>query len=377
MAVGKSPVKANMTNIPVYKPFLFGNETKYVMNCLDSTWISSQGKYIDEFEQKFAEYIGVKYATTVVNGTMALHLSLVALGVGPGDEVIVPTLTYVASANAITYTGAVPVFADSLENTWQIDPEDVRRKITSKTRGIIAVHLYGHPAEMDLLEALAREYNLFLIEDCAEAVGTRYKARHVGGFGNISTFSFYGNKTITSGEGGMVATNDPILYEKAVRLKGQGAVKKRHYYHDRIGYNYQMTNICAAIGLAQLEQIHEILQKKRHIARQYQEVLQGLPLQFHDEVGDVFHSYWMCSILTSDPAQRDLLRHFLANDNIETRPVFYPVHTMPMYLQKSGCFAVAENISSRGINLPSWPGLEKSDVEFIGTCIRQFIQSRA
>ena len=208
--------------IPLYMPDLSGNEKRYVTECLDSTWISSKGQFIEQFETRFAEYFGGRHAVAVCNGTVALHLAMVTLGIGPGDEVIVPTLTYIASVNAIAYTGATPVFVDSLPDTWQMDPADVKRKITARTRAIMAVHLYGHPCRMDALAALAREHDLFLIEDCAEAIGTRFNGRHVGLFGDIATFSFYGNKTITTGEGGMVVTNDETLHERARRLKGQG-----------------------------------------------------------------------------------------------------------------------------------------------------------
>ncbi len=214
--------------IPVYKPSLAGNEKKYVNACLDSTWISSKGRFIAEFEQKFASYIQGSYATTVSNGTVALHLALLTLGIGPGDEVIVPTLTYIASVNAIAYVGATPVFVDSLEQTWQVDPEDIKRKITSKTRAILIVHLYGQPCEMDAIVKIAKDHNLFLIEDCAEAFGSKYKGRHVGTFGHIATFSFFGNKTLTTGEGGMVVTEDPLLFDRAVCLKGQGLILKIH-----------------------------------------------------------------------------------------------------------------------------------------------------
>ena len=354
-----------MIKIPVYQPSLSGNEKKYINECLDSTWISSKGKFISEFEKKFREYTKVKYATSVANGTMALHLALLALEIGSGDEVIVPTLTYIASVNTITYTGATPVFVDSLESTWQMDPAEVRRKITPRTRALMAVHLYGHPCDMDALATITQDYNLLLIEDCAEAFGALYKGQHVGTWGHISTYSFYGNKTITTGEGGMVVTNDQTLYDRVVRLKSQGLVKHRQYWHDVIGYNYRMTNICAAIGLAQLEQSKQFLGKKRQIAGWYKEGLRGLPLTMHQEVSDVRHSYWMCSILVDEASQRNPFREALTEVGIETRPLFYPVHTMPMYSRWFQNYPIAEKLGVRGINLPSWPGLEKSQVEYI------------
>jgi len=359
--------------IPIYRPTLSGNEKEYIIRCIDSTWISSKGGFTLEFEQKFAEYIGTRYATTVSSGTAALHLALLALGAGPGSEVIVPTLTFVASANAIAYTGATPIFADSLESTWQIDPDDIRRKITPKTCGIIAVHLYGHPCDMDALTAITKEFGIFMIEDCAEAIGSRYKKSHVGNFGEIAAFSFYGNKTITTGEGGIIATNNKTLYDRAVHLKGQGLSPHRQYWHDVIGYNYRMTNLCAAIGLAQLEQVDAFVSKKRQIASWYRNELKDLPLRFHDEIGDVVNSYWMCSVLVSDALLREKLRDYLAGLGIETRPVFYPIHTMPIYSQNYQHHSVAEDISLRGINLPSWPGLTAEDVNFICNSIREFL----
>lgn len=358
--------------IPVYQPSLRGKERDYVVQCLESTWISSKGEFIPKFENAFAEFTGVRHATGVTNGTTALHLALLALGIGPGDEVIVPTFTYVASVNTITYTGAKPMFVDSTMDTWQMDPEDVGRKITPQTRAIMAVHLYGHPCDMEALAAIARMKGLFLIEDCAEAFGSMYNGRHVGTFGDIAAFSFFGNKTITTGEGGMVVTNDDTLHYRAVHFKGQGLARDREYWHDVIGYNYRMTNICAAIGLAQLERAKEILDAKRRIAAVYNEKLAGLPLVPQYERGNVLHSYWMYSVLAEDSKSRDSLRNHLAVAGVETRPTFYPVHTMPMYASKYDRHPVAEALGWRGINLPSWPDLSEEYLEYIVHEIRDY-----
>lgn len=361
-----------MNNYPVYKPSMNGNEKKYVNECLDSTWISSKGKFVGKFELEFAKYIDVKHATTVSNGTVALHLALIALGIGEGDEVIVPTFTYIASVNAIIYCGATPVFVDSLESTWQMDPLDIVKKISDRTKAIMAVHLYGHPCEMDRLVDISKENDVFLIEDCAEAIGSKYEDRHVGGFGDISTFSFYGNKTITTGEGGMVVTNDNTLYDRAVHFKGQGLAKYRQYWHDVVGYNYRMTNICAAIGLAQLEQVETILTRKRQIADWYSEGFKSSKCVFHGEANNVVHSYWMCSILIGNADDRDDLREHLTTHGIETRPLFYPVHTMPMYAGNYERHRVAEDLGCRGINLPSYPDLNESDVSYIVEKVNEF-----
>src|SRR5712692_636690 len=358
-----------MIKIPVYQPSLGGNERKYVNECLDSTWISSKGRFIAEFETRFAGYLGVQHAASVSNGTVALHLALVALGIGPGVEVIVPTLTYIASVNAIAYTGATPVFVDSLPDTWQMDPENARQKITGRTRAILAVHLYGHPCDMSALCAIAREHDLLLIEDCAESFGSRYEGRHTGTYGDIATFSFFGNKTITTGEGGMVVTNNEALHERVCHFKGQGLAKYREYWHDVVGYNYRMTNICAAIGLAQLEQADSFIARKRQVAAWYLDALTDSTVGFHQPHGNVFHTHWMCSILVSHPAEREPLRAELAAAGIETRPVFSPVHSMPMYSQRFRNYPVAESMGRRGINLPSYPELTRNQVREIAAVI--------
>ncbi|MFH1153096.1 MAG: DegT/DnrJ/EryC1/StrS aminotransferase family protein, partial [Pseudomonadota bacterium] len=264
---------ANSEFIPIYRPSLSGNEKRYVNECLDSTWISSQGKFVERFEKSFSDYTKINNAASVCNGTVALHLALLALGIGKSDEVIVPTLTYIATVNAVAYVGAKPIFADSERGTWQIDPEDVKRKITPRTKAVIVVHLFGYPADMARIMDIAAQNGLHVIEDCAEAFGTQIQGKTVGTFGDIATFSFYGNKTITTGEGGIVATNTLNLHEKVCHLKGQGLSRNRFYWHDALGYNYRMTNICAAIGLAQLERADEIIEKKIRLALKYDEVL--------------------------------------------------------------------------------------------------------
>jgi perosamine synthetase len=350
--------------IPIYKPYFTGRERIYVNECLDSTWISSKGPFIEKFERKFADFIGAKHAISVSNGTVALHLALEALGVGPGDEVIVPTLTYIASVNTIIQCGATPVFVDSLQDTWQIDPSDVLQKITPKTKAVMAVHLYGLPCDMDALTSICKQHNLYLIEDCAEAFGSYYKNQHVGTFGDISTFSFFGNKTITTGEGGMVVARNESVLNKAFHLKNQGVSKEKEYWHDVVAYNYRMTNICAAIGLAQLEDADNILTKKRAIANWYSEGLQHLPLKTHNQIQNTTHSFWMCSILLDKPSLRNSLRAYLKSTGVETRPVFFPSNAMP-HCKTDDFFPVAEKISSAGINLPSWPGLTKDMTDSI------------
>lgn len=359
-------------NIPVYQPYLTGREKDYVNNCLETTWISSRGEFIGKFESKFLEFVGTKHATAVCNGTVALHLALLALGIGPGDEVIVPTFTYVASVNMILLAGATPVFADSLSDTWQIDPQQIERAITPRTKAVMVVHLYGGATDMAEVSRICRKHNLLLIEDCAEALGTYFADKHVGTFGDIATFSFFGNKTITTGEGGMVVMNDPELFKKAHHLKTQAVSPVREYWHDMLGFNYRMTNICAAIGLAQLEHVDEILEKKRKITGWYDKYLSAVEVRRQVEPVNTRHSWWLYSILVP-PQYRDDLRVHLRRAGVETRPLFPPVHTMPHCLCEAD-FPIATGLSEQGISLPSFPGLEEAQVDFIAGTIAEFFK---
>ncbi len=360
---------------PVYRPSLRGNELKYVTDCVESTWISSRGKYSDLFENNFANYIGASYATSVCNGTVALQLALLVLDIKPGDEIIVPTFTYIASVNAIMYLGAIPVFVDSLPTTWQIDCAGAELKISAKTKAILAPHIYGHPCEMNTLLDICHRNNLFLVEDCAEAIGSKYGEKLMGTFGDISAFSFFGNKTITTGEGGMLTTNSKKLYDRARKLKNQG-LSDREYWHDEIGYNFRMTNICAALGVAQLENINGIMEDKLRIAAAYKRAFLDTSVDFHGEAANVLNSYWMCSALIPEAKKRDGLRTFLRASGIETRPLFYPVHTMPMYAKFTvDTFPIATEISSRGINLPSYPDLSDEEVNFIALQITNYLMN--
>lgn len=360
---------------PVYKPYLCGNEKKYVNECLDSNWISSQGEFVDKFEKAFAHYLGMEYALSCSNGTTALHLALLALNISEGDEVIVPSLTYVATANAVCYVGATPVFVDAESKHFQIDPDKIEENITKKTRAIIAVHLYGHASDMEKIVRIAKKHNLFLIEDCAEAIGTKFNDRFVGTFGDIATFSFFGNKTITTGEGGMVVTNNKDLSEKVFKFKGQGVSKTAKYFHEVVGYNYRMTNICCAIGLAQLENINSILDKKIKIASMYKEVLKGIrAISFHEEQEKTLHSHWLVSILVKGHLKRDELMNYLITQGIDSRPFFIPMHILPIY-QQDITLPVAESLAQEGINLPSYPDLNEKDIIYISTKIKEFIDT--
>lgn len=362
--------------IPVYQPSLSGREKEYVLECLDTNWISAKGRFVGEFEAQFALKIGSSYAATCSNGTVALHLALLSIGIGCGDEVLVPTFTYIASVNAICYVNATPVFVDSDPLTWQIDVEDLEKKITDRTKAIMVVHLYGQPANMDAIMKLASRHKLRVVEDCAEAFGSRYAGRHVGMFGDVATFSFFGNKSITTGEGGMVITNSKDIHCAVVKLKGQGLSDNRYYWHDVVGYNYRMTNICAAIGLAQLERADQIIQRKRQLNEIYTEHLKALPLHLSKEMSNSTHSFWMISILLDDRECRDPLMKFLLDRGIETRPFFYPVHKMPAYKKyNDDCLPVAENLAYRGLNLPSWPDLKNEEIVYICRQIKIFFKA--
>lgn len=356
-----------MEFIPVYQPDLSGNELKYVTECVESTWISSLGKYIGAFEEAFADYCGVKYGVSCANGTVALHLALAAYNIGPGDEVIVPTLTFVATANVVRYTGATPVLVDVDPQTWVMNPALIEEKITSRTKAIIPVHIYGHPVDMDPIMELADKYHLIVIEDAAEAHGAEYKGRKVGSLGHAAAFSFYGNKVITTGEGGMVVTNDAALAERARFLKDHGMSKEKRYWHPEVAYNYRMTNIQAAIGLAQLERIDAIIARKREIAQLYNAQLADCPgIVLPPEAPWARNIYWLYSILISEeaPITRDQVMAVLKEQGIDSRPFFYPMHQMPPYYSEQP-FPVADRLSATGINLPSWPKLLDEDIRFI------------
>lgn len=363
-----------MRKIPVACVSLNGNESKYVLDCLEGTWISSIGKYITLFEQEFAKFCGVKHAVATNNGTTALHLALVACGIGPGDEVLIPTVTYIATANAVRYCGAEPILADVVPETLNIDVSNLRHRITSKTKAIIAVHLYGHPVEMGPLLALAEEFGLIVIEDAAEAHGAEYLGRRVGSFGKCSSFSFFGNKILTTGEGGMVTTDDDDLAEKLRLFRGQGVDPKRRYWFEVVGYNYRMTNIQAAIGLAQIEQIDSFLTARQLLASRYDIALAHLSdaLVLPQKSPWARQVYWMYTVYLRDGGEieRNKCMELLAERGIETRPVFYPMHVLPPYAQQSS-FPTSDKWACRGINLPTHLLVSQQDVEYIADALKE------
>ena len=363
-----------MNRIFVAQPKLGGNERKYVLDCLDTNWISSNGKYIGAFEDAFAKFCGVKHAIATNNGTTALHLALVALDLKPGDEVIIPTVTYIATANAVTYCGATPVLVDVCADTMNIDPNVISKKITSKTRGIIPVHLYGHPAEMEPLIRLARKHGLWIVEDAAEAHGAEVMGRKVGGLGTCATFSFFGNKIITTGEGGMVTTNDDNLAARLLLFRGQGMDLKRRYWFPVIGYNYRMTNIQAAIGVAQMEAVDKALSDRDVLAIWYNDALAHLQdkIILPKQQPWAKQVFWMYNIFlrNGDAHKRDAVMRHLDEMGIETRPVFYPMHLLPPY-EENTTYPVADLWSKRGINLPTHQNLTQDDVYRVADSLKK------
>jgi len=357
---------AEIWKLPVTQPSLGGNELKYVSDCIATSWISSQGSYVTQFEQAFAKFHDVPKALTVSNGTTALHLALAGLGIGPGDEVIVPDLTFAASANVVIHCGAKPVLADVDPRTWTLDPADFARKITPRTKAVMPVHLYGHPCDMDPIMEIARQHKLFVVEDCAESLGAKYKGRLCGTFGDAGCFSFFANKVITTGEGGMVFTRDAALHQRMNVLRDHGMEKGRRYWHVYPGFNYRMTNIQAAIGLAQMERIDFFLTRHREIARHYAERLRGLPgIVLPPEEPWAENIYWLYSILVDEEkagVSRDQLVRELASEGVETRNLFYPLHTMPPYPQE-GAFPHSVHISARGVSLPTSKDLEPEQID--------------
>lgn len=363
-----------MKKIPAAEPLIQGNELKYIKDCLDSTWLS-HGKYIDLLEKKFAKFCGARYAASVVNGTAALHLLLVSLGIKEGDEVIIPDLTFIATANAISYTGAKPVLVDVDRHTWNIDPVKIEEKITKKTKAIIAVHLYGYPADMDRINALGKTHGIHVLEDACEAHGAVYKGKKAGSLGLASCFSFYGNKIMTTGEGGMIVSDNKSLIDRVNLLKSHAQAKRGVFSHREIGFNYRFTNIQAALGLAQFENINNVLAKKRKNAKMYEALLRDVDiLMLPQSQKGIRSAFWMYSIVLRKDGLKNKLVEKLANAGIETRPFFDPLHMLPMYRKKEN-FPNTIFLSKNGLNLPSGATLTSSEIEYVCENIKKFLKS--
>jgi perosamine synthetase len=361
--------------IPISKPFIGAREKELVLDALDSGWVSSIGKYIDEFEANFARYCGTAYALAVSNGTTGLHLALATLGLQPGDEVIIPDLTFVATANAVAYTGATPILADIDADTLCIDPMSVKSLISERTKAIIPVHLYGHPADMDALMEIGVAHGVDIIEDAAEAHGAEYKGRRVGGLGKCGVFSFYGNKVITTGEGGMLTTNDQEFYQHARRLRDHAMSSQRRYFHEERGFNYRITNLQAALGVAQLERIEEFLDRRAEIMSWYNsEIATTDYIRLNRVKNWAKSAFWMICLEVDwlDEARRDAFMQALKARGIDTRPYFCTMSSMPMY--KQAPLPISARKSQIGLNLPSYYELTKVEVQRIGSDVNELLK---
>jgi perosamine synthetase len=368
-----------MDFIPVASADVTGNEEKYVTEAIRSSWISSTGKYLEQFEADFSELCETNFALSCSNGTVALHLALLGLGLRPGDEVIVPSMTYIATANAVRYCGAEPVFVDIDPDTWCISPEAIESAITPRTRGIIAVHLLGHPADMDAINEIAAINGLWVVEDAAEAHFALYKDKPVGGLGTLGTFSFFGNKILTCGEGGAITLNDSQLAIRLKMLRGQGMDPKRRYYFPITGYNFRLTNIACAMLCAQLERKEEIFRKRLAIFERYTEALDGVRgIGFQPCAPWATIAPWMYCI-TIDPREfgssRDSVMRALKAAGIESRPFFYPLHQLPPFaksaLQQNQPLALTNELGATGLMLPTYNQLAFEDIDRIVGVIRK------
>ena len=364
--------------ISVSSPNLDGTELANVTNCINTNWISSQGKYVKLFEDQFSKYHRNRKALAVSNGTVALHLALVSLGIGKGDEVIVPNLTFAASINSILHSGATPSLVDVDFETWNINHEEIEKAINEKTKAIMLVHLYGNPCNMNKIIEIAKKHKLFIVEDCAESLGSTYNGYPLGIHSDAATFSFFGNKTITTGEGGMIVFKDPKVYEKASILRDHGMSKTKRYWHDVVGYNYRLTNIQAAIGVAQFDKLNYFIDRKKSIAKIYYGFLKKYEFfEIQNVANNSFSSNWLCSfrVLKNDRFVKKDLMEYLAKKGIETRPLFNPLNLMSpykSYAKNRDCKNSIE-ISKTGMSLPSSSSLSDLEAKYICSTIEEFI----
>jgi perosamine synthetase len=346
-------------HFPVAIPNLNGNEFKYLTDAFLSSWVSSSGEYLKKFEKEFSKYSDCKYGVACSNGTSAIHLALIALGIGGGDEVIVPDLAFAATINAVLHANATPVIVDIEEKSWCINYKEIEKAITAKTKAIIPVHIYGQPCDMDKIMKISKKYNLKVIEDCAEAHGAKFRNKKVGSFGDIGCYSFYGNKIITTGEGGMCVTNKLNLDKKMRLLRDHGMSKHKRYWHEIVGFNYRMTNLQAAIGLAQLERIDEIHKKKNKYEKIYRKFLPKKIFNFQKNLKSRKRVTWLACILINKKFNREKHIKKFINKGIDARNFFYPLSDMKIY--KKYCkqkTPISHDVSKRGFNLPTYESLK-------------------
>ncbi|MGO9449515.1 MAG: DegT/DnrJ/EryC1/StrS family aminotransferase [Candidatus Binataceae bacterium] len=363
---------------PVAEPDIGRLEQRYVLDAVRSGWVSSLGRYVTDFEERFADYCGATQGVSTCNGTAALHLALASLGIGDGDEVVMPTLTFVATASAVLYTGAKPVFADVEYATWCVNAAAIERVLSPRTRAIVVVHLYGHPADMDPILKLATSHRIPIVEDAAEAHAARYKGRRVGSLGKAGVFSFYGNKVITTGEGGMLLTSDKRLAERARFLRDHAMSPKKRYVHSEIGYNYRLTNIQAALGLAQLERIAGFIARRGEIMRWYREELASRDdIVLNPAMPWAESANWMVSALFPASIGADRIAARLRESGVDTRPFFKPMHMLPPFAgngyDRGERFPVAEDLAARGLNLPTAGRLRRADIRYIAGAVKRVL----
>ena len=367
--------------IPVNEPLLDGNEKKYLVECIETGWISSEGPFVERFENEMAAYVGRKYGIAVANGTAALDVAIAALEIEPGDEIILPTFTIISCVNAIIHAGGIPVVVDCEPDTWNMNVSHVEEKITPKTKAIMAVHIFGLPVDMEPLIKIANNYGLQIIEDAAQAIGLTCNNKECGSFGDISTFSFYPNKHVTTGEGGMVFTDDARLAERSRSLRNLCFNNKKRFVHDELGWNYRMTNMQAALGLAQLERLNEFVGRKRYMGKRYNELLSGLsgvklPLVRTDYAENI---YWVFGLVLDGELGIDAVEAMsrLAKKEIGTRPFFCPMHMQPilkrMGLFENESFPVAENLYQQGFYIPSGMTLTDEQIERVSSAVKEII----
>lgn len=364
--------------IPISRPSITQLEIQYVNEAVSSGWVSSLGKFVDLFEEGFAAFCGAQHAVSTCNGTAAIHLSLKAYGIGPGDEVIVPDLSFIATANAVLHAGATPVFADVDPVTLCLDPESVSANLSPKTRALMPVHLYGHPAEMDPLMAIADQHDLVVIEDAAESHGSTYRGNRVGSLGHCGTFSFYGNKNMTTGEGGAIVTNDAEFAKRCRVIRDHAMDPDKRYWHNEVGFNYRLTNIQSALGYAQLQRAEELLSRRVEIFKCYEKGLGDVPgLKLNRTLPHCTNSYWIvCAEIDGlDCAKRDLLMAALRKREVDSRPYFYPMSDMP-YFDKANTPAT-HDVYQRGINLPTFFDLTDQQIDRVAVALRGSIKEIA
>lgn len=371
-----------MRKVFVNEPVLDGNEKRYLMECIDTNWISFEGPFVKRFEEGMAAITERRYGIAVSNGSVALDTAVIALRLGPGDEVIMPTFTIMSCAAAVVRVGAKPILIDADPDNWNMCIDEIEEKITSKTKAIMVVHIYGLPVDMDKVLALAEKYNLYIIEDAAEMHGQTYKGRPCGSFGTISTFSFYPNKHITCGEGGMVLTDDDELAERCRLARNLFFSPQKRYIHDELGYNFRMTNLQAAVGVAQMEKLDKTIVKKRHIGNLYNELFNGvnglqLPVSSTDYAENI---YWIYGMVLEDniPVDADEFMQLLGEEGIGCRGFFLGMHEQPVFqkmkLFEGECYPVAEHLARRGFYIPSGVNLSDDDQLYVADKVKKVLE---